>query len=1024
MTTAIYTIVSNNYLHFARTLLQSARVQHPECQLYCVIVDSDESPARALGDEFEFIGLRELGLPAHDQFLFQYSVLELNTAVKPWAMEALLKKGHDSVIYIDPDIRLYRPLQEVLSAFEDGSDIVITPHLLAPITDDLRPTELDIRRAGTYNFGFCAVRSSENTLRFLHWWQGKLERGCVVDFERGIFVDQSWIDLVPGLFENVTILRHPGYNVAYWNLAQRSISRDASSQWLSNGEPLVFFHYSGLNPLNPEPFSKHQNRFTLSTLGPVTGLVQDYVADVKRNGVEQYSRLPYGFGCFRDGTRISDAFRKTYLGSEKLRQQMGSDPFACPDALSWYAEKSPSCSLPMTWAMRTIWESRSDLRATFPLTDDSSIYLYWLWFIDQADTYFDAPVAEKHRRIFDTLRAPAHRRDHASPTQVNPSTSRVHSIFINLLGRAPGPRGVAYLAPWCKNKLGASLVLLVIAATPESRARGNILKRTRQAFRRLFAGSTAPRPDASMQAERDSSGHRAVTYAGIYPPDGDSAVNGLWCAQVVDIPLPTGDHQRLTVTGNFVPELHRRATKTKDVKMRIFLDSTLIREKVLPETGAIDLAIEVPSESAQAQVLRIELNSSFVPAQVIKNGDARNLAWRIVKAACDQCTMVDVSRTIQLLPVSELRPADGFNLVGYLAAELGVGEGARTMARAAHTADIKYSIVDVGYQSSNRQADRSAWQQAQERVFDVDIVYVNADQTSNTLRYLNEVGHPRPKVRIGYWHWEQPKLPEKYLDAFDGLDEIWVPTSFVQHAVAAISPVPVFKVPHAVEFSVDPTVTRSAFGIPENSYAVLVMYDFHSYRYRKNPEAAIAAYRMAAGKREDACLVVKTINAEHYAEDYRRLKESVSDLPNVIFLDAVYSRSMLYALEACCDCMMSLHRAEGFGLGPAEMMYLGKPVIATGWSGNMEFMNSMNSFPVNYVLKPLEHAVGVYEPGLEWAEPDIEHAAHSLSRLLSDPTLGKDIGRHAKATVESSLSPRVIGEQYRARLALITARLH
>ena len=188
---AIVTIVSNNYLHFARTLLQSVAAHHPEAKRYCVIVDRDPAPARALAEEFEAIALDQLALPDGQDFLFQYTVLELNTAVKPWAMQHLLRQGHEQVIYIDPDIRLYQPLREVQQLLEQGADIVFTPHLLDPITDDCRPTELDIRRAGTYNLGFCAVRQSANTHRYLEWWQGKLHHDCVVAVDKGIFVDQS-----------------------------------------------------------------------------------------------------------------------------------------------------------------------------------------------------------------------------------------------------------------------------------------------------------------------------------------------------------------------------------------------------------------------------------------------------------------------------------------------------------------------------------------------------------------------------------------------------------------------------------------------------------------------------------------------------------------------------------------------------------------------------------------------------------------------------------------------------------------
>ena len=264
--TAIVTIVSNNYLHFARTMLQSAKQHHPEHALCCVIVDQDLQYAAAHSAEFEAISYEKLGLPLGEEFLFQYNILELNTAVKPWAISYLFERGYDQVIYVDPDIYFYKRMHEVEQLLSETSEIVLTPHLLAPINDDKQPRELDIRRAGAYNFGFCALRCSANTRNFLRWWQSKLTRDCVNDADRGLFVDQSWIDLVPGLFDNVSILRHQGYNVAYWNIAQRQLIKLGELGYFIEQKPLIFFHFSGLDPSNAEVFSKHQTRFTLSTV--------------------------------------------------------------------------------------------------------------------------------------------------------------------------------------------------------------------------------------------------------------------------------------------------------------------------------------------------------------------------------------------------------------------------------------------------------------------------------------------------------------------------------------------------------------------------------------------------------------------------------------------------------------------------------------------------------------------------------------------------------------------------------------
>ena len=169
----------------------------------------------------------------------------------------------------------------------------------------------------------------------LSWWQGKLRRHCIIAHDQGMFVDQSWIDLVPGLFPNVCVLRHPGYNVAYWNMAQRPLQVSVSGAITVLGQPLVFAHFSGLSPLEPHRVSKYQNRFTLSNIGQaLADLIQDYCERVQQNGIEHYRRLPYGFANFDDGTPITDKLRSQFRCSQHLRGLALGQPFACKALLA------------------------------------------------------------------------------------------------------------------------------------------------------------------------------------------------------------------------------------------------------------------------------------------------------------------------------------------------------------------------------------------------------------------------------------------------------------------------------------------------------------------------------------------------------------------------------------------------------------------------------------------------------------------------------------------------------------------
>jgi glycosyltransferase involved in cell wall biosynthesis len=350
---------------------------------------------------------------------------------------------------------------------------------------------------------------------------------------------------------------------------------------------------------------------------------------------------------------------------------------------------------------------------------------------------------------------------------------------------------------------------------------------------------------------------------------------------------------------------------------------------------------------------------------------------------------------------------------------MGVGEAARSFARACAAVDLPYSAVDVGYQASHLQRDTSVLSQAAKERFAVDLMYVNADQTAATAQYLNQRGM-QSRYRIGYWHWEQPQLPDSALQAFEHVDEVWVPSTFVQDAVAAVSPVPVVKIPHAISFAPTPGTQRKSFGLPDRKFLVLVMYDFNSYQYRKNPQAAIESFSKVAANRTDVVLVIKTISSLAHADALQELKSSVAHMSNVMFIDAYLTRQQTWDLQSCCDALISLHRAEGFGLVPAEMMYLGKPVIATGWSANIDFMTPENSFLVKYDLKPLTSSVGVYPSGPLWAEADTDHAAWCLSQLLNpEQGLAVKLGHRAKSDIQSQLNPETVGGLIRKRLNLL-----
>ncbi len=250
---AVFTIVSANYISFAATLMQSVRTFHPEAARYIVLADSyREFPGLDLAAEM--LSCDDIGIGLIGNMKLWYSVVEFNTAVKPFVIRALLDRhGFDEVVYLDPDILLFSPLVDVFDGLSTHN-IVLTPHMMHPLQDGKEPSDLTIMKSGVYNMGFLAVRNDPDTRRLIGWWADRLFLHCRVDIAGNMFTDQRWMDLAPAFVPNPMILRHPGYNVAYWNIAHRQVEQAIDGAWLVNGEKLAFFHFSGIDPLDPAVF--------------------------------------------------------------------------------------------------------------------------------------------------------------------------------------------------------------------------------------------------------------------------------------------------------------------------------------------------------------------------------------------------------------------------------------------------------------------------------------------------------------------------------------------------------------------------------------------------------------------------------------------------------------------------------------------------------------------------------------------------------------------------------------------------
>jgi SAM-dependent methyltransferase len=288
-----FTICSKNFLGFALSLCNSLQAHHGPIRFYAALCDQTDD-VDAYSQNFEMITLEQLGIPNLDAMIDRYNITELNTSIKPFVFSYLFDQHPgEPVIYLDPDILVTSQLTELEALLELGADCVLIPHILEPAEF----AEMDDRQFlvfGIYNLGFCALRDTQEVRRVVSWWGRRLETHCVIDLKEGIFVDQKWADLFPAFIEKTEILRHPGYNVAYWNLPHRRV-RSGEEGWTVNETPLRFFHFSGNKIEDPTIFSRHSTQFRMKNIGDLRLLAELYRRTVHDHGHNFYSTLSYGF---------------------------------------------------------------------------------------------------------------------------------------------------------------------------------------------------------------------------------------------------------------------------------------------------------------------------------------------------------------------------------------------------------------------------------------------------------------------------------------------------------------------------------------------------------------------------------------------------------------------------------------------------------------------------------------------------------------------------------------------------------
>jgi len=361
---------------------------------------------------------------------------------------------------------------------------------------------------------------------------------------------------------------------------------------------------------------------------------------------------------------------------------------------------------------------------------------------------------------------------------------------------------------------------------------------------------------------------------------------------------------------------------------------------------------------------------------------------------------------------------------GHLRAGFGLAGGARATARCLEAAGCQLSYVDLALAShaavqdipDNNSRSRSIDPQ-------VDLVHTNPNILASNPELLDHEPLSAP-LRIGYWAWELEQFPAGWEPYFDGYHEIWCPSSFTAQALAQRSPVPVIALPHLPDWP--HLQTRAAKRRKQRGqrslqpFTFLTLFDFWSTAERKNPAGVIKAFQQAFPLEHSAepavQLLIKASSAEQFPEQAASLKAISAGDPRIHWIEALLPQEQLDNLYGLADALVSLHRAEGFGLTLAEAMAMGIPVIATGYSGNLDFMPPGSAILIPWTPRRIERTRGDYLAGAFWAEPDLEATAAVMRQLVSDPARAQQLGLQGQAAAKERLSSNRLSAVVRQRL--------
>lgn len=966
---AIFSICAENYLARAAVLMASAARFLPGYQQFLVLTAAaaPSAPPPAFPTGCRILTPDEMDVPRLDLRRRIYNVTELCTSIKADAFRHLFAAGFDEVLYFDPDVKLFAPPEEIDATWRDGADIALTPHVIVP-GEHPDWVMRAVARSGQFNLGFLGLRRSARAQRALSWWHRQTALDCVEDPANGVFVDQKVVDFFVSLFPGCGVIRHRGYNVAYWNLHERPLSHGPDG-YLVDGVPLAFFHFSGFSIFR-DRMSRHTAH--LANAGPpnaaVARIMREYASELVGNGELGRAQAPYTYGDIAGGRNSETLRRALRAAAGPDGGNIAADHLDRPDFLTEACPADDGIGFPAPRLMRLLAHS-----PTLPEELRREIARYLRAGIAERRAMIEPILVHLHHLGAVDAGCVETIADAAPPEHLAPRATRATADAL------AAPRRIAL--PEAADDVELPLLLLLVQYVRRDLARAFDL-RTRKGAVALatwfLAEGTKTYPLAAETVEgivialdRTATAHGSIL---------DAALVALHASpgKADDVPAEASDEDAMLAILRGDRSRHHA-----------------------PLLAAIRKWIWRREAGGIPRIVRLLGTSRRVRAALFGAHPRRRVPHSAIDAALAAIGLADLASHSPTPPAgagSEApRRAVGSVVVGPFAGFSGVGTSAHGVRALLRYAGIGGLSVDV---MAPRDTVARRLSGLNPRLL---MLHVNADITLDAIVKFHDLWC-RAERRAAYWYWELPEMTRRMAAASLLLDEVWVATDYVRRSVAPASTAAVRVVPPPI----DPGAFRptsaagGSFGAGKRRYRFLGVADSRSFVARKNPDGILRAFRRAFPAGDEAAeLVVKLSNGRGHGAALAEFDELARGDRRIRVVDGTLTQAEMNDLYQSADCFVSLHRAEGLGLGIVQAMMRGKPVIATGFSGPMDFLTDANSLLVPFTLAPVPPDSYPDWIGQVWAEPDETAAAVYMKELARRPDAGAAIGRRATSDARS-----------------------